>query len=67
MRIKKGFLRARVKGDLEIGFTEEPLTAHAGLELFGRFLRCSGFVDRLREVFADRRFDTDYGSGAWPC
>lgn len=62
MRIRKGSLRARVKGDLEIHFTEEPLTAHAGLELFGRFLGRSGFVDRLREIFADRRFDTDYGS-----
>jgi hypothetical protein len=62
VRLKKDSLRARVKGDLEIAFTKEPLTAHAGLELFGRFLRRSGFVDRLREVFADRRFDTDYGS-----
>ncbi len=61
MKLRKGSLRGHVKGDLEIAFTSEPLTAHAGLELFGRFLRRAGFVDRLRKVFADR-FDTDYGS-----
>ena len=37
--IKKDVLRGRVKGPVEIEFTEEPLTAYAGLELFGRFLR----------------------------
>jgi hypothetical protein len=62
VRLRKGSLRGRVKGDLEIRFTEEPLTAHAGLELFGRFLRRSGFIKRLGSVFGDRRFDTDYGS-----
>ena len=62
MRLRKDSIRGRVKGDLEIRFTDESLTAHAGLELFARFLRQSGFVDRLRAVFADRRFDTDYGS-----
>ncbi len=62
MKLRKGSLRARVKGDLEIQFTREALTAHAGFELFGRFLRRSGFVDKLAAVFSDRRFDTDYGS-----
>jgi hypothetical protein len=32
------------------------------LELFRRFLNRSGFVDKLAAVFADRRFDSDYGS-----
>ena len=62
MRSRKEVLRGRVKGPIEIEFTKEPLTAYAGLELFGRFLRAEGWLDRIREVFADREFDTDYGS-----
>ncbi len=62
MRSRKEVLRGRVKGPIEIEFTEESLTAYAGLELFGRFLRAEGWLDRLREVFADREFDSDYGS-----
>lgn len=62
MRSKKSALRARVKGPLSIEFTDEPLSAHAGLELFGRFLRVSGWAERIRSVFADREFDSDYGS-----
>lgn len=62
MRLKKGSIRARVKGFLPIVWTEEALSAHGGLELFGRFLAEHGWIDRLREVFAPRRFDTDYGS-----
>jgi hypothetical protein len=60
--LKKDVLRARVKGPIEIEFTEEPLSAHAGLELFGRFMVSSGWATRLRSVFADRQFETDYGS-----
>ena len=62
MKLRKGAIRGRVKTDLPIEFTEEPLTAHAGLELFRRFLEHSGFVARLEAVFADRGFDSDYGS-----
>ncbi len=62
MKLRKRSIRGRVKGDLEIEFTEEPLTAHGGLELFRRFLGASGFVSKLEAVFADRRFDSDYGS-----
>jgi hypothetical protein len=62
VRSRKEVLRARVKGPIEIEFTEEPLTAYAGLELFGRFLRAEGWLDRIREVFVDREFDSDYGS-----
>jgi len=47
---------------MAIEFSEESLSAHAGLELFCRFLRAEGWLDRIREVFADRRFDGDYGS-----
>jgi hypothetical protein len=62
VKLRKGAIRGRVKADLPIEFTEEPLTAHAGLELFRRFLDRSGFVDKLDAVFADRQFDSDYGS-----
>jgi len=55
-------LRTRVKGPMAIEFSEESLSAHAGLELFGRFLRAEGWQDRIRGVFSDRRFDGDYGS-----
>ncbi len=62
MKLRKDSIRGRVKSDLPIEFTDEPLTAHAGLELFRRFLGTSGFVSKLEAVFADRRFDSDYGS-----
>jgi len=62
VRLKKDVLRARVKGSTDIEFTEEPLSAYAGLELFGRFMVSSGWARRLRRVFTDRDFDTDYGS-----
>ncbi len=62
MKLRKRSIRGRVKGELPIEFTDEPLTAHAGLELFQRFLGQSGFVAKLEAIFADRRFDSDYGS-----
>jgi hypothetical protein len=62
VRLKKDVLRARVKGPIDIEFTEERLSAYAGLELFGRFMVSAGWFSRLRSVFADREFETDYGS-----
>jgi len=62
VRLRKRLLRARVEGHLPIVWTEEELSAHAGLALFGRFLASSGWIDRLRSVFSSRSFDTDYGS-----
>jgi hypothetical protein len=62
VRLRKRSIRGRVKAVLPIQFTQEKLTAHAGLELFRRFLEGSGFTKQLEAVFADRRFDTDYGS-----
>jgi len=55
-------LRARVKAPINIEFSRESLSAYAGLELFGRFLRSSGWAEKIREAFSDRKFDTDYGS-----
>jgi hypothetical protein len=61
VRLSRHWIRARVKGDLAIAFTDEPLTSYSGLELFRRFLDRL-WAPRLREVFADRAFDGDYGS-----
>ena len=62
MRLRKGSIRARVKGDLPIVFSREKLSAYGGLEIFRRFVDGSGFSDRLREIFSIRCFDSDYGS-----
>jgi len=62
VRIRKGSIRGRVKGELPIVFTREKLSAYGGLELFRGFVDGSGFSDALREVFRVRRFDSDYGS-----
>jgi len=62
VKLSKRDLRTRVKPFLPIEFTDEPLTSHAGLELFRRFAEQAGWIDRLRTLFADRRFDSDYGS-----
>jgi hypothetical protein len=62
VRRRKGSIRARVKADLPIAFTDEKLSAYGGLELFRRFLDRSGFAERLKEVFSLRQFDGDYGS-----
>ncbi len=62
MRLRKRLLRARVKGALPIQFSTEALTAHAGLSVIATFLQSAGWAERIRKVFAERQFDTDYGS-----
>jgi hypothetical protein len=62
VRLSKRDLRSRVKSFLPIEFTDEPLTSHAGLELFRRFCERAGWLDRLQAVFSNRCFDRDYGS-----
>jgi hypothetical protein len=62
VRIRKRSIRARVKGDLPVCFTQERLSAHGGLELIRRFLDRSGFLERLRKLYSIRQFDSDYGS-----
>jgi hypothetical protein len=62
VKLRKRSIRGRVKGSLPIVWTDEALSAHGGLELFSRYLRQQGWSDRLREIFSDRRFDSDYGS-----
>ena len=62
MKLKKSDLHARVKGPLPVTFCGEKLSAHAGLALFESFLVGTGWMRRIRAVFAGRGFDTDYGS-----
>lgn len=62
MRLRKRLLRARVKGPHPIVWTQEALSAHAGLAVVSRFLESAGWIGQLRAVFAGRRFDCDYGS-----
>lgn len=62
MRQSQRSIRASVKSQLPIHFTDEALTAHSGLVLIERYLAESGWLGQLRTVFADRRFDSDYGS-----
>ncbi len=62
MRLSRQRIRARVKGELPIEFTDEPLTSYSGLELFRVYLDRFSWAERLKAVFADRGFDSDYGS-----
>ena len=62
MRLRKRLLRARVKGSLPIRFSSEALTAHAGLAVIGDFLQSAGWAEKVRKIFSEREFDTDYGS-----
>jgi len=61
VRLRKRDLRAPVKGDLDITFSEERISAHAGLELFGRYLRSLGLARRLRRALGAHGLEGDYG------
>ena len=61
MRQRKLDLRARVNGDLQLEFTDVALTSYAGLELFARYLRRTGFNTMVREAFAGTTSWGDYG------
>lgn len=64
MRIGKAGFQARIKGNLHIEFGQQQLTSYAGLELFRRFLRTSGFfvalnsVERRLKLSGDFRFSS---------
>jgi hypothetical protein len=45
-------LCARINGDLQLEFGDVALTSYAGLELFGRYLRATGFNAMVREAWA---------------
>jgi len=61
MRQRKLDLRARVNGDLQLEFGDVALTSYAGLELFARYLRRTGFNTMVREAFAGTTRWGDYG------
>lgn len=62
MRQSQRSIRTHVKTPLSMAFTDEGLSAHGGLALIERYLIESGWLIRIREVFAGRRFDNDYSS-----
>ena len=57
-------LRARVNGDVQLEFTDVALTSHAGLELFGRYLRATGFNATVRHAVAGMPAWGDFGAVA---
>lgn len=61
MRQRKLDLRARVNGDLQLEFEDVALTSYAGLELFARYLRRTGFNTMVREAFTGTTRWGDYG------
>ena len=54
-------MRARVNGDLQLECEDVALTSYAGLELFARYLRRTGFNIMVREAFAGTTRWGDYG------
>ena len=57
-------LRARVNGDVQLEFTDVALTSYAGLELFGRSLRATGFNATVRHAVAGMPAWGDFGAVA---
>lgn len=64
MRRRRTDLRARVNGDLPLEFSEVTLTSYAGLELFGRYLRATGFNRVVRDAWAGTAVWSDFGAVA---
>jgi hypothetical protein len=61
VRRRKAELHARVNGNLAFEFTDVKLTSYAGLELFDRYLRQTGFNGMVRTAFGKARFGGDFG------
>jgi len=57
-------LRARVNGDLPLEFADIALTSYAGLELFGRYLRTTGFNATVRAACGGTAGWGDFGAVA---
>lgn len=62
MRISRSRIRARVKSELPITFSDEAISAHGGLELFRRYLAAIDLPGRLRRLFRDTPLDGDFGA-----
>lgn len=61
MRLRKRDLRAPVKGEFDITFSQERISAHGGLEIFRRYLQALELPRRLREALAPHGLHGDYG------
>jgi hypothetical protein len=55
-------IRARVKGELPITFSDEAISARGGLELLRRYLAGIDFPRRVRALFRDTELDRDFGA-----
>ena len=64
MRRSRTDLRARINGDLQLEFGEVALTSYAGLELFGRYLRATGFNVVVRNAWTGASGWGDFGAVA---
>jgi hypothetical protein len=64
VRRSKTDLRARVNGDLQLEFADVALTSYAGLELFGQYLRTTGFNATVRAACAGTAGWGDFGAVA---
>ena len=62
MRISRSKIRARVKSELPISFSDERISSRGGLEIFRRFLSAIELPRRLRALFRDTPLDADYGA-----
>jgi Transposase DDE domain group 1 len=62
VRLSRNRIRARVKTDLPITFSDERISAHAGLELFRRYFGAIDLAGRLREAFRGLAAEGDYGA-----
>ena len=62
MRISRSRIRARVKSDLPITFSDEKISAHGGLELLRRYLVARELPGRLRALFRNTALDGDFGA-----
>lgn len=59
MRLSRNRIRAHVKHDLPITFSDERISAHGGLELFRRYLVAIRLPGRLRQALGE---GGDYGA-----
>lgn len=64
MRRSRTDLAARVNSDLQLEFADVALTSYAGLELFGRYLRATGFNSQVRAAWAGTPDWGDFGAVA---
>ena len=62
MRISRSRIRARVKGELPITFSDEAISARGGLELLRRYFGAIDLPGRLRGLFRGTELDGDFGA-----